>query len=225
MKILRTYEDFVNSVEALGFMPFWEIIQGWTSLNLQTLSEQWHTRDPETDPWQWRDRAAQDKRLAFGCVFNGHKGFISKKWYPVFYRAYHPDESFEERWENGQVKQMVYKVWNLFYEGSSLSTDEIRKAMGVTKKRGAGAVDTALKVLQQEYYITISGNRRKVNAKGEPYGWPSNTYERVTDWADEEWLRTDLTCEAARQKILEAVLGQCQNPDIRKVAKVLGLAI
>jgi hypothetical protein len=224
MRHIRTYEDFINTVEALGFMAFSDIIPGWTSLNQQTLMEQWHTGDPETDPWQWKDRVAQEKRLAFGCLLNGHKGFITKKWFPVFYKAYHPEESFEERWENGQIKQTVYKVYGLFSEGSSLSTDEIRRAMGVTKKQGAGAIDTALKLLQQEYYITVSGNRRKVNAQGEPYGWPSNTYERIEDWAGADWLSTELTREAARQRILETVLGQCQNPDIRKVTRVLGLA-
>lgn len=224
MEIIRNYEDFVSCVEDLGFMAFSDILPGWTSLNQRTLSDQWHTGEPETDPWQWKDRAALEKRLAFGCLLNGHKGFVSKKWYPVFYRAYHPSDSFEERWENGQIKQTVYRVWQLFYEGSSLSTDDIRKAVGVTKKQGAGAVDTALKILQQEYQITVSGNRRKINAKGEPYGWPSNTYDRVKDWATEEWLgAADLTRRTAQLKILEAVLSQCQNPDERKVAKTLGL--
>ncbi|MCX7773824.1 MAG: hypothetical protein N2376_12005 [Clostridia bacterium] len=221
---MMTYETFIERVEALGFMAFSPTLPGWTSLTEETSPNQWHTSDPDTDPWQWKDRAAQENRLAFGCLFNGHKGFVSKAWYPCFYAAYRPEASLEERWEKGMVNQNVLKVWRLFDRHEVLSTDDIRSALGV-KKTGASAVDNAVKTLQKEFYITVAGNRRKVNKLGEPYGWPSNTYQVVEDWAPADWLKGEpaLDKSKARQRILEAVCSQSEAPDIKKVYKTLGL--
>lgn len=225
MTKLACYEDFINRVEELGFMAFSDILPGWTSLSEETHAQQWHTGEYDTDPWQWKDRAAQEKRLAFGCLLNGHKGFISKEWYPVFYSAYHPAASIEERWKAGVLNQTVSKVWQLFSEGIVLSTDDIRYRLNVTKKHGAGAVDTALRILQKEYYLTISGNRRKLNARGEPYGWPANTYEQVKDWAPPDWLvlAGSLKQTESRSKIFDTVCAQCQSPDLKRISKTLGL--
>ncbi len=224
MEKLACYESFIDRVEELGFMVFSKILPEWTSLSDETTEEQWHTGEIGTDPWQWKDRAAQEKKLAFGCILNGHKGFVSKNWYPVFYAAYHPAASMEERWEAGEINQNVLKVWQLFSDATSLSTDEIRYRLNVTKKHGAGSVDTALKTLQKEYHITVSGNRRKLNSRGEPYGWPANTYERVIDWAPPDWLKPGKPMKQAeaRKKILEAVCDQCNFPDIKRISKALG---
>ena len=223
--MLENYESFINRVESLGFMAFSSILPGWTSLSDETMESQWHTGAIDTDPWKGKDRAAAEKKLAFGCIMNGHKVFVSQAWYTLFYTAYHPTAPIEERWEAGEVNQTVMKVWQLFSEGGSLSTDDIRYRLGVRKKHGAGPVDTALKTLQKEYYITVSGNRRKFNARGEPYGWPANTYERVKDWAPPDWIRqVNLkNREKARKKILEAVCAQCDFPDLKVISRVLEL--
>lgn len=223
--MLNTYDDFVNRVDTLGFMSFSNIVPGWTSLSGETSEKQWHTGDTETDPWHWKDRAAQEKRLAFGCIMNGHKGFISAEWYPIFYAAYRPSDSIEERWEAGEINHITLRVWQLFNEGISLGTDDIRRMLCVTKKNGAGTIDTKIKLLQSEFMITVSGNRRKLNLHGEPYGWPSNTYERVIDWAPQDWLEPakTLSKETARQKILSAVCTQIASPDIKRISKTLGL--
>lgn len=186
--ILKKYEDFINRVNKLGFMAFSPILPGFPSLPEETEPGQWHTGDPETDPWRWKDRAAEEKKLAFGCVLGGHKGFISEKMYPYFYAACHPEEEMEERWDAGQINQTVWQLWQIFEQGVVPDTGEIRKLMGVTKKHGASKIDNAVKELEKDFYITVSGNRRKVSRLGEAYGWAANTYEKVTDWASEAWL-------------------------------------
>ncbi len=47
-------------------------------------SLQYHTGDPETDPWLWRVRVLEDRALAGGKVFSGKAGWISREWYPLF---------------------------------------------------------------------------------------------------------------------------------------------
>jgi len=225
--ILNTYEEFVERVNHLGFMAFSSMLPGFPSLDRETRPEQWHTGDPQTDPWCWKDRAAKERKLAFGCLLGGHKGFISQELYPYFYVACHPQEDIEERWFEGRVSLVEWQVWQLLCQGGEPDTGEIRRAMGVTKKQGAGKVDSALKELQRCFYITVSGNRRKVSRWGEPYGWAINTYLRVSDWAPESWLRgaDRISREEAVEHILDIGVSIGESVNRNELARVLKLGL
>lgn len=225
MAQLGKYQDFLDRVDELGFMALSQMLPGFPSLSEETAKEIWHTSDPETDPWKWKDRAAEEKRLAFGCILGGHKGFVSARMYPAFYAACHPAESMEDRWASGRVSQTVWQLWQLFEEKTSLTTSDIRGEMGVTPKKGGSRVDTAIQELQQYYYITVAGNRRKLNKQGEPYGWPANTYDKVTNWVPGTWMEGSprLLREEAREMILDAGVAIGKNIDRTVLAKTLGI--
>lgn len=205
---LTRYEDFLNRVDELGFMTLSGVIPGFPALSGETPGEIWHTGDPETDPWRWKDRAAEEKKLAFGCIIGGHKGFISPRMYALFYKAFHPPEHMEERRASGEISRTVWQLWQLFEDRTLFNTSDIRQAMGVTLKKGGGKVDSAIKELQQHFYITVAGSGRKVNKFGQPYGWAVNVYDRIESWAPEEWMEenTGLMREEACERILEAGL-------------------
>ena len=116
--MLMTYEDFLDRVETLGFMAFSSLLPGLPSLSGETPENLWHT-GLDTDPWRWKDRAAEEKRLAYGCILGGQKGFISQRMYSYFYAAFHPMLSMEERWEAGSVNQRTWQVWQLSWLTSS----------------------------------------------------------------------------------------------------------
>jgi hypothetical protein len=222
--MLRTYNEFVSRVNELGFFAFYgKFTDGFPILQMETKEEQWHTGDHETDPWQWKDRAAEEKELAFGCILGGYKGFISKKMYPLFYAAYSPSAGMDERYENGELSQTVWELSRLFADGAVLSTADIRKTLGVTKKSGAGRVDSALKELQKEFVITVCGNKRKTSFEGLEYGWPANTYCRVEDWATAGWLKglEELDSVAARCQILDIGCSIGKQVDRAVLSKLL----
>jgi hypothetical protein len=222
--MLTTYKDFIARVEALGFMPLSPLLPGLPSLGAETPESQWHT-GLETDPWRWKDRAAEEKRLAYGCILGGHKGFVAQRMYPIFYAAYHPALPMPERWESGTVSQRVWQLWQLFEKEGTLTISQVRQTLGVSRKHGAGAVDTALKQLQREYTLTIAGSERKISAKGEPYGWPVNRYSRVVDWAPAGWLddAKDWSPAEARAAILDDGVGMLKDVEREDLAKKLGL--
>lgn len=223
MKILHTYEDFIERVNNCGFMTLSDVLTGLPSLSEETEENKWHTGDKETDPWLWRIRCAKEKKLAFGCIIGGHKGFVSAEMYSTFYKAYHPTESMATRYESGHISQTLWTLWNLFNDKGILSTKDIRDEMGITKKKGGSAVDTAIKHLQKEYYITVVGNKRKINKLGEPYGWPANTYDKISNWLPEKWsdISSSLTQEKAREEIVERGIDIGVDVDKRKLIKVL----
>jgi len=225
MILLKRYEDFLDRVDELGFMALSSVLPGLPSLLEETPGENWHTGDPDTDPWQWKNRAADEKRLAFGCILGGHKGFVAARMYPLFYQAFHPREHMEERWASCQISQTVWQLWRLFEEKTLLNTSDIRREMGVTLKKGGSKVDRAITELQQYYYITVAGSRQKADKYGQPYGWPANVYDKVDNWAPEEWLKSDpdLSCEEARETILDNGIAVGKNIKRSELAKTLGI--
>jgi hypothetical protein len=222
--LLTTYEDFVARVESLGFMALSHLLPGLPSLGGETPESLWHT-GLDTDPWRWKDRAAEEKRLAYGCILGGHKGFVNQRMYPIFYAAFHPMLSMPERWANGTVTQRSWRLWQLFEEKHSLNISQVRQILGVSRKQGVGAVDSAIQQLQQEYYITIDGNDRKISFKGEIYGWPVNRYRRVVDWATSGWLDSskDWSAAEAREVILDDGAAMSAGVNRQDLAKKLGL--
>ena len=222
--MLTTYEDFVARVESLGFMALSHLLPGLPSLGDETAESLWHT-GLDTDPWRWKDRVAEEKRLAYGCILGGHKGFVTQRMYPIFYAAFHPPLSMPERWAGGTVSQRTWQLWQLFEENSTLNISQVRQIMGVSRKQGASAVDTALQQLQHEYYITVDGNERKVSAKGEFYGWSVNRYCRVVDWAPDGWLDSakDWSAEGARELILDDGVAVSNGVNRQDLARKLGL--
>lgn len=225
MAELLKYQDFLDRVNELGFMPMSNILEGLPSLTGETPKEIWHTGDMETDPWCWKDRAAEEKELAFGCVLGGHKGFISSGMYGAFYQACHPREHMEERRDAGMVAPVVWELWKLFEIKTLLNTGDIRNEMGVTLKKGGSKVDSAIKELQKSFYITVSGNRRKTDRFGKPYGWPANVYDRVENWVPEGWMKNsrDINAGEARERILERGVLIGTGIDPKALAKVLGI--
>jgi hypothetical protein len=213
---LTHYPDFLARVDELGFLPLSRFLPGMPSLSEETPGNLWHTGNYETDPWQWKDRAAEEKKLAYGCILGGHKGFVSRRLYALFYAACRPPETMDERWRAGELSLVTWKLWGLFEKKPALDTSEARRALGGT----ASQADSALRQLQQEYWITIAGTRRKVGKDGQPYGWPASLFEQVERWAPPEWLaETSFWDQAeAREAILEVGVGMgAEREALRKM--------
>ena len=220
--MLTFYEDFIARVESLGFMALSPLLPGFPSLGGETPESLWHT-GLDTDPWRWKDRAAEEKRLAYGCILGRHKGFVSQRMYPIFYAAFHPMLSMPERWATGTVNQRTWQLWQLFEKEGTLNISQVRKTLGVGGKQGVSAVDISIQQLQHEYYITVAGNDRKVSAKGEFYGWPVIRYSRVMDWAPTGWLDSakDWSAEEARELILDDGIAMSDGINRPELAKKL----
>lgn len=200
--MLNTYEEFLVQVEELGLLAFTpSFLPGFPSLQDFVTESQWHTGDQNADPWQWKDRAAREKRLAFGCVLGGAKGFIARRLYPLFVAACRPEEDLETRFSHGTVSRSVMELRKLFTPGAVLDTSEIRQRMGVKKGKGFSKTDSAMVTLQREFVIAVCGNRRKTGKDGREYGWPINTYCLMEDWAG-DWLTKPLPGKQEARELL-----------------------
>ena len=144
--------------------------------------------------------------------------------YPYFYALFQPRRSIEESWQEGLISPTLLELWNLFEERSLLSTDEIRKHMGVTKTTKT-IVDNAIIELQRNYYITVSGSKRKLNKLGQPYGWAANVYDKVDNWVPTEWMMNleDIKPNTARQKIIETGISISKDVSENDLMKIFSM--
>jgi len=222
--MLTNYVEFLARVEQLGYMPFSHFLPGFPSVAAETPSNIWYTGEEDTDPWRWKDRAAEEKRLAYGCILGGHKGFISARLYAVFLAAFRPALSLPERYSAGLVDQQLWRMWQLFDEHRTLDTHRLRRLMGVSKQ-ASGKVDANLRRFQQEFVITVAGIVQKVSARGQLYGWPSNVYRLVEDWAPEIWLQgvEEWSSSEARALILDEGVAMSQGVSRVELSRKLGL--
>jgi hypothetical protein len=223
MTKLTRYEDFIERVNELGFMAFSNTLPGFPSLTEETPGNIWHTGNTDTDPWRWKDRAAEEKRLAFGCILGGNKGFIAPRMYSLFYVACRPEEHMEELQAYGLISPAVWQLWQLFESRSFLSTGEIRQEMGVTKKKGGSKADKAVSELERMFHITVAGNRRKTDKFGQPFGWAANVYDKVENWVPKEWFKMNpaRSSEEAKNIILEHGLSISKNVSREQLAEML----
>lgn len=196
-----TYNYFIEKVNELGFItPFSE----GTGADGQSF-----TGDPDTDPWLWKERAAREKKLAYGSFFNGKKGYIAPRFYSIFVDAFRPYKSIEERYESGKLGRYEWEFWNLLNkENRPLGTHEYRAMIGVTAKDGRSALDAAIVRLQMTFDVTTIGNVDMLDKNGNPYN-QSVGYDKIENWAPNEWMEMNPRME--HEEALEIIFRQAEK--------------
>ena len=179
--MIRTYEEFVSLLNEKGFMLFSG--DGYLSLADVTAPEAWHTGGP-LDPWGWKDRLAQARDGAYAHMFAGRGGFVSRKWYPLFYVAYWED--LDESYALGLAPRLALDMWRLFDERPVWGRHELRRALSGRFAKKA-EFERALRLLERTMQITISGQVQPLSANGMPMGWQAMEYARV-DMYLADWL-------------------------------------
>lgn len=182
---------------------------------------QWHTGDPETDPWEWRMRVLEEqKEIAYGKVFFGTSGYIAKEWYPYFLAVRRREMDFEEWYEEGKSSQLEKLIYETITENKRIALHDLKSACGITKET-SGQFDKALTNLQKNLFVTMCGRMPKLNKQGEPYGWNSTVFCTVEQfWGGD--LSMDVSYEDAYQKIHDQIL--LLNPEAQEktIKKFIG---
>jgi hypothetical protein len=199
MARIATYEDFIERAEELGFLTLFPTIPGLPSLEEETPPGIWFQDDEAADPWSWKSRAAEEKRLAYGCLLGGAKGFVAPRMYAHFFRVFHR-RSVEERWRDGVLSPLAWKAWSAFQDRAAAGTRELRRLTGAK----GGKLDAVLADFQRTYDLAIAGREYRIDRTGRPYGWASNLYQPVPRWVPEGWW--ELAAPRDRRDASEAIL-------------------
>ena len=167
---IRGFGDFRAALLRAGFAVGGENDEGIFSLRpYMDPSLQYHTGDPETDPWLWRVRVLEDRALAGGKVFSGKAGWISREWYPLFLAVRRRGKSLEELYADGLVSRLDREVYRTVAGAGLLPVHKLRERISCDKP---SQIEAALSRLQSGLFLTVCGETRKLSKDGRPYGWP-----------------------------------------------------
>lgn len=165
----------------------------------------WHTGDPETDPWEWRMRVLEERKdIAYGKVFFGAGGYITKEWYPYFLAVRRRGYTFEEWYHEGKAGLLERRIYEVIEQNGHMALHDLKRECDINKET-TGQFDRALISLQKNLFITMCGRRQKFSRTGEPYGWNSTVFTTVEDFWGED-LMPDISVEEAYERIRERIL-------------------
>lgn len=174
---IRSPEQLADYLDEVGFLPlFRNEIPGF-SVEEHTQSAWWWSGDERRDPWEWRAILAAGDRVAYGKFFQKKAGFISKAWLPYFANSRRDGYDFDARWEDGKASYRQKRIMELFGEGTELLSNELKAAAGFGKD-GEKNFEGVVTELQMQTYLCVREFRRRVNRRGEPYGWAIAVYSR-----------------------------------------------
>ena len=192
-------------------MPRDKAIKGFPVLEDFVSESQWWTNDPDLDPWLWKDRVAEEKKLAYGAFFNGKKGYIAPSFYSIFMDAFRPKSSMEERYEAGKLGLYEWKFWCLITnENRPIGTHEYRRMIDIGEK-GKNALDAAVVRLQTTFDITITGNMDMLDKEGNPYN-KAVTFDKVDKWIPSQWL--SINPPMSHEEAVETIYERLTNVSI-----------
>ena len=182
----------------------------------------WHTGDPETDPWEWRLRVLNERNdIAYAKLFFKKSGYITRELYPHFLALRRGGRDFRDEYDDGLISNPAKRIYDAVSEHGDLPLNEI-KGFGGFGKNEKSQFDSALTDLQMRLYVTICGSHRKLNSKGEEYGW--NTTMLCT--TERFWEHTDVFARSANMDeadayatIRERVLSLNPSAEEKKIRK------
>lgn len=204
-----TFDEFVNTVRRIGFLPGGFPWSENGALSVHSLADpgvMWHSGIPDLDPWMWRIRVLTDcEDIAYGKVFGGKSGYITREWYPTFIAARRRADTLDEAWEDGKISRTSKLVYDALRDVPALSTFDLKAAAGLNREKKS-VYERALTDLQMSLYITYCGEAQKISRAGEPYGWPGAVFCTVENFfpgVEEEAAEIDP--DEAAERIAERV--------------------
>ena len=224
--MIKNYDDFITGLLTAGFsIASSGNDEGVYSLLKNNTGDkiQWHTGDPETDPWEWRMRVLNERDdIAYSKMFFRKAGYITKEWYPYFLAARRGGKSFEELYADGIYSHFAKRIYELLREHDSLPLHEI-KSLGGFDKKDTSKFEKALVDLQTGLFITMSGMQQKISRIGIEYGWFSTVF-RTTErfWGYDVFDKAaGISPRKAVEKITERVLDLNPSADRTKIGKFI----
>lgn len=224
MKEIHEYEDFLEDLYQAGMS-----IGGTNNEGVFSLSDyfgeniRWHTEDVRTDPWEWRIRVLHEcTDIAYGKYFFKKSGYITKEWYPCFYRVRRGSAELAEEYMDGKITPYARRIYELLYEHKELPLHLIKQYGGFVKE-DKSRFDNAITQLQMGFYIQMCGKARKVSKAGGEYGWSSMVFCLSEDFFDDGVMKqaAAMSFEQAYGRIEEQIYRWNPDADSRKVSKFI----
>ncbi len=219
---IHSPSDLEEMVERYGFLPYFKCRIPGFSVEEYCAPEGWWSGDPESDPWEWRAIVAANGRVAYGKLFENKAGFVSKKWYPILAAYRREGYDFDSRWDDGLATRREKLVMDVLESGESIPSFELKRLAGFGGD-GEKGFESVVTRLMMRTYITVRDFRRRVNARGEEYGWAVSVYSTPEALFGREAVTSAYSMEAeeAFALLLSYVKDMFPEADEKAVKKLI----
>ena len=229
--MIKNYGEFVSELLKAGFSVaggggdegvFSLIGHGWSDMPPDS-PVQWHTGDPETDPWEWRMRVLDERDdIAYAKIFFKKAGYITEEWYPYFLAARRKYKTFADAYADGTISNAAKRVYDAITSNGRLPLHEIKNCAGFARE-DKSKFDGALTELQMKMHVTICGRRQKLTKTGEEYGWSSTVFCIAEDFFGGNVNKKAAALKAgeAAEKIAERIYELNPSAQPKKVEKFI----
>ena len=198
---VQSWEELIDLIDQLGFLPLFRNAVDGFSVEEHTASLGWWCGNEAQDPWEWRRFLARSGRVAYGKFFGKKAGFISRAWFPHFANWRRDGYDFDSRWEDALASLRQKRVMDQFEAVDQLFSFELKRMAGF----GAGGeknFEGTVTDLQMQGYLLIRDFRRRINRKGQPYGWPISVYATPESLWGYEHISSAYSTPASESKAL-----------------------
>jgi len=229
MKPVQNFNDFCGVLTDAGFSMgggnshgiFTAIPVGWENQQFTDSPVRWFTGNPDTDPWEWHRRVFSERNdIAYGKVFFGAGGYITKEWYPYFY-AVRRGLLLDEEYRRGTVAAVSKRILDTISAYGMLAVHELKQFGGFGRDE-TSAFERALIELQMKIALTVCGQKQKQDKHGKPYGWPATVFCTPEDfWAARGLTLTGIDPVEAENKILKQIYRLNSEADEKNASKFI----
>ncbi|WP_342429689.1 hypothetical protein [Neobacillus sp. FSL H8-0543] len=217
---VHTYEEAIEVIKEIGFLPLASLIPGYPSLDSMTAKEQWHT-GTEFDPWLWRAKFPVDGAAAYGKFVKKKSVLISSEWLPMVKAVLGSRHSLKQRYQDGLVSREALELFELIRESEGIDTRLLRVQAGMKDKEKKKSFDNALLELQGSMDIVVAGTKAKTNDQGEKNGWSSTAFETMLHWTEHNRIaETPIEMEDAKMMLKDHFASFCSEETMKAFAKI-----
>lgn len=219
---IKSSKELSDYIDRVGFLPFFKSnIEGFSVEEL-TAGDSWWSGNPAEDPWQWREVIACEGRIAYGKLFSGKAGFISRQWYPVFACYRRDGYDFDSRYEDGLASRKQKKLMDILEQSEGIPSYELKKYAGFSRE-GEKGFEGSMAALQMQTYVIVCGFHRKRNKKNEEYGWAVADYMLSEKLFGREHVRSAYSLGAgkAKEKLIEHLLSMFPSVSAEAAKKLI----
>lgn len=191
MREIKSKEDLINTVDEIGFLPFFCNAVNGFSLEENISQDQWYQGrwkgKINWPAWEWKGDVANSSDLIYGKLFAKKAGFVSRKWYPDLCNYRRDGYDFDDRYEEGLASYKDKEIYDFLRQHGACLSKEIKGNLGYRKGEKMG-FDTSITRLQMQTYVTVADFEYQIDRNGSEYGWAVARYA-----ISEEWLSEDLS--------------------------------
>ncbi len=178
-KLVCSADDLEALAEERGLLPFFACEFPNISVEDFTPSKYWFAADTD-GPWEWRMEVARRGKVAYGKLFSGKAGLVSRTWYPDLANYRRDGYDFDARYEEGLAGYKDKCIMDALLREGPLLTHALKRAAGFGRD-GMRGFDTVITRLQMQTYVTIQGFEYRRDKLGRPYGWGVARYAITED--------------------------------------------